>query len=260
MLHDAKGQAYVTTVHSAGGLSGRLISRGNLVSQIVADNGVSGVIAVQGNLGATAGHTRLGGLVANGTLQGKLVVLGNSMGDIVVHGGLQGGQIAVKGDILGNTTIDGTLDAASALVAGGKIGDATLGTLLQVGKLKGIVAANAAINLGGPSNSGSAAFYGANLATNDPSSAAAINAIFTEYGKPLSLDGAQAFDLGGLDLILRDLASLHVNNRHLAGPRLAGGVIGMRPVQQKLVRSLMRPSAIRIAENGHALASFRRSR
>ncbi len=68
------------------------------------------------------------------------------------------------------------------------------------------------------SNTRDAAYYGSNLATNDPTSAAAIDAIFTEHGAPLSFDESSSLDLEGLDLILRDLASLHVSNHQLTGP------------------------------------------
>jgi hypothetical protein len=116
-----------TLVQSRGpGLSGRLIVRGNLISQVLADGGVSGLIAVQGSilettaLSADGNHqVRLGGVVSNGHFRGQLVVLGSVLGDVVLHGGLKNGaRIAVKGDVLGNMTVDGGIDAASALLGG----------------------------------------------------------------------------------------------------------------------------------------------
>jgi hypothetical protein len=49
--------------------------------------------------------------------------------------------------------------------------------------------------------------------------AAAIDAIFTDYGQRLAFD-LNPLDLGGLDLILTDLAALYVDgNGNLAGPK-----------------------------------------
>ena len=81
-LTDASGKIQgVTTVQATGGLSGRLISRGNLVSQITLGGGLSGVVAAQGDIGAlqrnpngTAvvdgnGHlSRFGGLYVSGAI------------------------------------------------------------------------------------------------------------------------------------------------------------------------------------------------
>jgi hypothetical protein len=218
VLTDAGGKVLgVTVVHSAGPLTGRLISRGNLVSWVSADAGISGVIAAQGDLGVRAGTTRLGGIQANGGIRGQVVTLGSIVGDVVVHGGLKGGRMAAKGSILGNVTIDGTIDETAALVSGGAIGDKSAGTVLKVDQVKGILAAENAINLAGPSDTQHAAFFGNNLrGTPD---AAALDAIFTDLGKPLAFD-LTGLDLKGLDLILADLAQLRLGaDGHLTGTR-----------------------------------------
>ncbi len=212
-----------TTVTVKGpGLSGRLIVRGNLIGQVSSDGGISGVVAVQGNVAETNatdknGHAvRLGGITSNGPISGQIVVVGTMAGDLNAHGGLKGGRIAVKGDITGNVDIDGTIDAASALVSAGKIGDAASGTTLMVGDVQGILAAEGSINLGQPANTNKAAFFGGNLKTTDAASTAAIDAVFTSNHLALGFD-LSGLDLGGLALMLGDLRSLTDQNHRLTG-------------------------------------------
>jgi hypothetical protein len=212
-----------TTVAVKGpGLSGRLIVRGNLISQVSSDGGISGVVAVGGNVAETNaqdkdGHAvRLGGITSSGPISGQIVVRGTMAGDLDARGGLQGGRIAVKGDIVGNVDIEGSIDAASALVCAGKIGDAAFGTTLTVADVQGILAAEGSINLGKSATTSKAAFFGANLKTTDPTSTAAIDAIFTSSHLALAFD-LGSLDLGGLALILSDLTSLTVKNHLLTG-------------------------------------------
>ena len=166
---------YVTTTTIEGQLpdsfTGRIISRGNLISFVRSDGGASGLIAVQGDFGAVTTllgtPTRVGGLLVNalgpdqGGFSGQLVVLGNDYGDLTFHGGLTGGRIAVMGTggaqsgILGNVVVDrgiyasgGRIDPGSAIVSGGEIGDASNGTSLSVADgNNGIVAAIGAITI-----------------------------------------------------------------------------------------------------------------
>src|SRR5262249_8169068 len=78
----------VTSVSARGeGLTGQIISRGNLISQINASGGISGVIAAQGDLGVIQRNSggnlvRFGGIQSNGTISGQVVTLGNILGDI----------------------------------------------------------------------------------------------------------------------------------------------------------------------------------
>jgi hypothetical protein len=231
------GAPYVTTTTIEGqgqdslSPTGRIISRGNLISLVRSDGGAKGLIAVQGDLGAVTTllrtPKRVGGLLVNGGFDGQLVVLGNDYGDLTFHGGLTGGRIAVQGTggapsgILGNVIVDrglyptGAIGAGSAIVSGGEIGDASYGTSLTAEDgNQGIVAAIGAINFGnGPL--GGSVFNNAGGTPN----AAAIDAIFTENGQPLGLDlPGQPF--GGLELILQDLADLYVDSSgKLAGPK-----------------------------------------
>src|SRR5262249_21075365 len=91
----------VTTIDTTGALTGRIISRGKLLSQVAVQR-ITGVVAAQGDIGTTVGSIRLGGIVANGDVSGQIMTLGTINGDLVIHGGLRGGRIAAKGSILGN--------------------------------------------------------------------------------------------------------------------------------------------------------------
>ncbi|MBU6399358.1 MAG: hypothetical protein KGS61_03485, partial [Verrucomicrobia bacterium] len=209
-----------TTVVEArgGGVTGRLISRGNLVSQITSDGGLSGVVAVQGNLGVQSGTTRLGGVLVNGGLSGQLVVLGNVLGDITLNGGLKSGHIAFAGSDVGNLLVHGGVDKASAIVAIGSIGSAAAGTTSSLDNLQGILAVEGSVNLAKPFNGSKALFDKTNLGSSNANSTV-LNAIFTNNGQPLLFDLTSPLDLQGLSLILADLDALHVGtNGYLTGP------------------------------------------
>ena len=210
-----------TAVTTEGTMTGQLIVRGNLVSQINLNNGMSGgVIAVQGNLGAQAGSTRVGGLNFNGGggFGGKLVVLGNVWGDINFNGGLRSGRVAVSGTVYGNFEVEGGVDAASAIVVRGAVGSTSLGTALYLDSLNGILAVEGSVNSGENTSSSHALFNKTNLGTGNANSSA-VDAIFTNGGQTLGLDLAPAnLDLQGLGYILTDLAALHVTGGTLAGP------------------------------------------
>ncbi len=141
-----------TFINTNQGITGRIISRGNLVSHISSQREFSGVIAAQGDIGVAyvnAGGqlVRFGGLLSNGQLSGSIVALGNILGDIEAKNGVDG-RIAAKGrvipglsssriGILGNFNISGNLEVGSAIVSGGVIGDAAGGTFLDVGQRPG---------------------------------------------------------------------------------------------------------------------------
>jgi hypothetical protein len=222
-----------TVISVSGPLSGKIISRGRLISQVqvhgitpvVGAKGITGVVAAQGDIGVAVGSARLGGIVSNGDVNGQIVTLGNIVGDVVIHGGLRGGRIAAKQSILGNVNISGIIDSGAALVSGGSIGSAAAGTGLIVGPatspgtISGIVAAEGPINLETGTLT-STAFYKANIGSGNPNdpNKAAIDAIFTDLGKSLAFD-QHGLDLGGLALILADLKALKVgSNGILTGP------------------------------------------
>jgi hypothetical protein len=218
-----------TTVHADGGIPGRIISRRNLISVVESNKDITGVIAAQGDIGVfqlsgSGALIRFGGIVSSsGGIDGQVVALGNIFGDISIHGGLTG-RIAVKGravpglaptrfGILGNVHISGTIDTSAAIVSGGVIGDAAGGTVLSSGSIKGIIAAEVHINFGSTGNTSAASIFNSATGAN----AAAIEALFTENHVPLSFD-LTGLDLGGLKLILKDLAALTVVHGVLTGP------------------------------------------
>jgi hypothetical protein len=203
-----------------GGISGRIISRGNLISLVSASGGISGVIAVQGNLGViwtiSKTTTRLGGLVSgNGTVaSGSIVVLGQQLGDVSLNGTLSG-SYAVKGGIVGNLSVGGGLGTTGKVISGGEIGDPGQNTHFTfTGTNSGIIAAEGKISFykGAPGG-----YVFNNVGTSGNPNAAAINAIFTYNGIPLALD-LSGLDLGGLASILLDLQNLKVVNGTLTGP------------------------------------------
>ncbi|MDR3638691.1 MAG: calcium-binding protein [Isosphaeraceae bacterium] len=227
------GKPYVTTTTiQAGwnyGISGQIISRGDLISAVDADGCLSGTIAAQGSIGTFSSllgtPVRVGSVVAEGLFSGQVVALGNIIGDLILCCGMKGGEVAAKGQpipglsstqvgILGNTVIGGTIDRSSALVSGGEIGDRALCTALSVGCNQGIVAAKGAINFDRWSTlaQGNAFINVGSSASTDPNApldAAAIDAIFTQGGQPLQFDIAPG-DLAGLSAIEKDLDALSI--------------------------------------------------
>jgi hypothetical protein len=232
-VRDANGTIIgTTTIDTTQGISGKIISRGNLVSLVQSQKAITGDIATQGDLGVAyvnaAGQlVRFGGLLSHGQFSGDLVVLGNALGDILLKDGTSG-RIAVKGraipglastriGILGNFLVSGNIDAPAAIVSAGLIGDVAGGTIFSSGSVKGILAAEGAINIVGVGNTS-----GATIIQNaTPANKAAIDAIFTyNGGVPLAFDLVPgSLDLGGLGLILTDLKALHVGaDGNLTGP------------------------------------------
>jgi hypothetical protein len=202
-----------TVIQAKGpGLSGRVISRGNLVSQMTVDGGISGVVAVQGDLGLNImvgqKSARLASIVSNGGLSGSIVVLGRQLGDVTLHG-LTTGSYAVKGGILGNLNMDGGLALGAKVVSGGQIGDATLGTFFDfTGSNKGIIAAKGNILFDKTAPKG---YVFNNVGATANPNGAGIDTIFNNNNIPLALD-LSGLDLQGLALMLLDLGNLTVSS------------------------------------------------
>jgi hypothetical protein len=232
----------VTFVHAGGGgLTGKILAKGNLVSQVNLKSGLDGVVATDGDIGViqTSGGVatlnpdgsliRFGGIVVStGGVNGQIVALGNVLGDLNVTGGLSG-RIAARGNpgefglaafrygILGNVAIGGGISTTGAVVSSGLLGDdgtgsdaqEGLGTVLSIsGNDKGLLAAGEDINFGSTGSLNTSGIFerasGSNLN--------AINAIFTNMGALLDvLDPTQ------LGLILQDLANLTVSGGMLTG-------------------------------------------
>jgi hypothetical protein len=208
---NTSGKSPVVTCSTVqvGGFSGKLVSRGDLISQVTLTGTVlTGVIAAQGNVGkiftpspsSFGPATRLGGVVVSNPFDGELVTLGTIYADMRFNGGLKAGRIAAKVGIVGNVTLNG-IAANGAVVSGGEIGDTTWGTTFTVnGTNKGLIAAKGPVRF--PTNG----VPGGNVFTNAIGiNAGAIDAVFTNS---LDLSG---LDLGGLELMRAHLLSLHVD-------------------------------------------------
>jgi hypothetical protein len=220
-VDNSHGSPIVTSTEiKTRGVSGKLVSRGNLISGVFASGGLfTGDIDVQGDFGALflpSGKilpNPLGGLFINGRLKGNVVVLGQILGGMKLNFGLNSGHIAALGGIPGSLLINGGVDASSSIVSGGAIGSTALGTQFTVkGNNLGILAARDAINSKAGLPNG-AVFSNATGLT-----AAAIDAIFTENGLRLNFDGTP-LDLAGIYSILTDLSALRVDSTgRLVGP------------------------------------------
>ncbi len=206
---------YLTTTviqgHGPGGMTGKIISRGNLVSWFSLTGAITptGLLAVQGNLGAPAlvggNPVNLGGINMVGPMCGQIIVLGNVLANSTFQGGFVGGRMAVKGSVFGNLEIDGTINAAAALVVGGTVGSVPAATVLKVANLAGIFAAEGAVNADPPIVPAAGAFYGVNLGPVDPSSSA-LNPIFSDT----TFDATANLDLANLVAIQAVLAALKI--------------------------------------------------
>jgi hypothetical protein len=231
-IRDSSGTIVDTTIiHTTQGITGEIISRGNLVSQVQSQKEITGVIATQGDLGVafvngTGQLVRFGGLLSQGQFSGDLVVLGNALGDLLLANGISG-RIAVKGraipglastriGILGNLLVSGNVRSTAAIVSAGLIGDAAGGTSFSSGAVKGILAAEGTINISSVGTTSAGTIIPKATGENKK----AIDAIFTEGGLPLAFDLVPgSLDLGGLALILNDLNALHVGtDGNLTGP------------------------------------------
>jgi hypothetical protein len=221
-----------TIINTNQGITGRIISRGNLVSQITSQKDFSGAIAAQGDIGvaninATTHQlvSRFGGILSNGQFLGDIVALGNIVGDIIAKNGVDGritakghavaGLLATQIGILGNISVSGNIEVGSAIVSAGEIGDAASGTTISSGAIKSIIAAEGSINFGGTGRT-----TGSFIVQNQTTGANhdAIEGIFRNNHVPiLTFDITTAGDRAGLSLILNDLNFLHVVNGVLTG-------------------------------------------
>jgi hypothetical protein len=255
-LTDANGNITGVTIIQAGGgglaSTGKIITVGNLVSQVSIKSGLDGVIAVNGDIGviqlknglapqAPAALTRFGGItVTTGGVDGQVVALGNAFGDISIGGGL-GGRIAVRGreefglsagqtfsrtGILGNVSIGGGIGTTGAIVSAGLLGDNgsdningdnTIGTQLTIsGTDKGIIAAEEDINFGATGSLNTAGLF-ENVGTpGSPQYAGGANKAAIDA---IFTNGGIALTIpGGLSFILQDLLALTVlGNGNLGG-------------------------------------------
>jgi len=209
------------------GLVGRVISRGNLISELKAAGGIYGSVAVQGDIGSFAtilsrtNPTRVGGIATDTTDSGQIVAMGQVIGDVSLLGGLLGtGLIAARGSILGNLAINGQIATTAKIVSGGTIGSAALGSGFTFGVNQGIVGAIGTIIEKSADPTVAPGFYVSNAGSVAPPmnfNAQAIDAIFdaANGGFLNGFDLLANGDLTGLADILADLARLRVVNGRL---------------------------------------------
>jgi hypothetical protein len=223
-ITDATGTITDVTFIDAGsgGLTGRIIVGGNLISKVKLQSGLDGVVAVQGDIGviqtsggvavtdANGALSRFGGItVSTGGVNGQIVAVGNVFGDIKITGSL-GGRIAAKGNeefglstgknfsrtgILGNVSVGGGIDTTGAIVSAGLLGDDgtdldtdvnSPGTHLSIsGTDKGILAAEEDINFGATGSLNQAG-------------------LFENVGSPSSTKYAKGVNKAAIDAIFTD--------------------------------------------------------
>jgi hypothetical protein len=119
------GPVETSTVLDANGagLAGQIICGGNLISQVVANGGITGTIIVQpvawepsgGNLGSyvTPGSGQagtLGGVVSNGPMSAPTILASSCCGTTTITGTVQGGTITTYGSLIGNISINGPMN------------------------------------------------------------------------------------------------------------------------------------------------------
>jgi hypothetical protein len=224
----------VTFISAKLGISGQIISRGNLISAIKA-KGFSGLIAAQGDIGAMvnapvpAAETqpasplaRFGGISISGNDSGEIVALGNVFGDLKITGTLSG-RIAVRGQavagldsgrdgILGNLQV-GKFAGTGAIISGGLIADAEGGTSFTSSAIKsGFLAADGDINFAKGVKVTTGSVFADSQGTAD---GAVMDAIFTAGSSPLQFDTGGT--LTGLALIQADVKGIGVVEGALSG-------------------------------------------
>jgi hypothetical protein len=230
VLVGKKNKTSVTTIYAKLGLTGKIITRGSIISLIkIARMGPNAVIAAQGDIGyflrdsngnlvSKAGKlVRFGGLTLTSGTSGNIIALGNIIGDVRIRG-VFAGRIASEGQavdgldaarvgILGNLVIS-KLAASGVVASGGLIGDAQNKTTISAGKAAGIIAADGSVNA---TRSTKAANLMQNVGAPDNASGQAISGVFADGGEPLLFDVSTG-DLQGLALIQQDLGNLSVGN------------------------------------------------
>ena len=176
----AQGPVVTTSLVQANspGLAGQIICGGNLISQVIANGGITGEITVQavpwepgaGNLGTTFTYPApssnvlyLGGVVSNGAMSGPAVAANDNVATIIVNDAVQGGVITTYGSVIGNITINGPMSGPT-VAPNGNVGTVIVNGTVQGGFITtyGSVIGNITIN--GPVNGPSVAWQ-----NNEPS-------------------------------------------------------------------------------------------
>ena len=201
---------YTVTTVQATAITGEIISRGDLISQVISDSDITGAIAAQGNIGIVVAGHRLGGVVANGNISGNILTLEDILGDIDIGGDLSG-RIAAHEEILSDINIGGIITASGAIFSQGRIGvpspntnNLPPATGLNVSAVDGIVAAEGDItNIRVGTTDISHALYYQQDIPSCSITGDTLDGIFTDEGEVLTF-GTSCTDLSGLDLMLQN--------------------------------------------------------
>ena len=217
------------TTFAANILSGaKLVSRGNLISQLTASSSIAGTVAAAGNIGFAVANgtklTRFGGISTATLASGAdIFALGNIFGDIKISSSTAG-RIAAEGlgtvltgvtgelGILGNVTT-GTFASTGAIVSGGLIGDVNQGTSILISSFSGILAAQGAIKFNSSSKTNTTRTFASATGNN-------LTAIKNIWAAASAFDDPGTLDLVGLNALLSKLNSLKVTTTN--PPSLTG--------------------------------------
>ncbi len=208
---------YTVTTVQAVSITGEIVSRGDLISQVISNGVISGAIASQGNIGIDVAGFRLGGIVAGTDISGNVLTLQDILGDVAIADNLSG-RIAAHGEILGDITIGGNITTTGAIFSLGRIGvpspnsnDLPRSTGLSVTAIDGIVAAEGTIITLGTMNTSQALFDQEDIQSCS-TTGDTLNGIFTDEGETLTF-GTSCTDLSGLDLMLQNKDNVTVDNQ-----------------------------------------------
>jgi hypothetical protein len=142
------------------------------LSQVVAGNGLSGIVEAQGNIGLIVGATPtvLGGVVTS-AFSGTIVSLGNIIGNIAIGGKVTSvsgnplsGVIAANGSISGNVSVIGSF-SGEVVTLGTLSGNVTIKGGIKSGRLAALGGITGNLLISGGIDGASALVSGAGIGT-----------------------------------------------------------------------------------------------
>ena len=189
----------------------RVVSRGNLFSDVKITGPLNGDIAAAGDIGQSLPNgRRAGGIAATGTgtSSGRIITLGAIHGDVSIANEFAG-TIASQGDIDANVTLANGLARQGQILGGGNIGDATAGTRLSIAHAAdgAILAAGKVILVQSKNPSKHRKVGSAKVGSAQGGVQAGSSALDGLFGPTLD-SAANTLDLAGLSRIEQNLANL----------------------------------------------------
>jgi hypothetical protein len=216
---NSSNQLTTTTFETySGAFSGQLIVRGNLVSNVILNGGLTGAIDAQGSIGTKVSGLRLGGITSNGDDTGSILALGKIFGNLTINGTLgNAGSIVSEDGIIGSLTITGNLGANAKIVSGGVIGRSVDGTELTIyGNIQGLIVSAGILNEWSGDSSTPTTFADVKDQPSLAPSLAAIDQLFAGSATGLipitEFDSSpDSLDLENLDDLMTMIAQLHID-------------------------------------------------